>query len=92
MQCLLRACLKAFGQRGPTRRFGAIILASLLALVAFVTPVVADQPAADDMATAGLAAVVQRFDFAEPDETLGHNTPDLLVSVGDSEVACDFLT
>ena len=73
-------------------RLGATLLTSLLALVAFVTPVVAANPAADDMATSGLAAVVQRFDFAEPDETLGHNTPDLLVSVGDSEVACDFLT
>ena len=92
MKSLLRVRLGALGLLGDPRRLGATLLTSLLALVAFVTPVVAANPAADDMATSGLAAVVQRFDFAEPDETLGHNIPDLLVSVGDSEVACNFLT
>ena len=44
------------------------------------------------MASGGLSAEVQRYAFAEPDETLAHNIPNLLVSVGDAEVACDFLT
>ena len=44
------------------------------------------------MATGGLSAMVRQAAFAEPVETLAHNIPDLLVSVGDAEVDCDFLT
>ena len=36
--------------------------------------------------------MVRQAAFAEPVETLAHNIPDLLVSVGDAEVDCDFLT
>ena len=74
------------------RRVGAILLASFLTLVAFVSPVVADEHAADDMASGGLSAAVQQSAFLAPDATLGHNIPDLLVTVDDAEVACDFLT
>ena len=69
-----------------------MLLASLLALVAFVTPAVADETAVGDMATGGLSAMVRQAAFAEPVETLAHNIPDLLVSIGDAEVDCDFLT
>ena len=57
----------ALGPRAKPRRLGAILLASLLALVALVTPVVAANPAADEMASGGLSAMVQRYAFAEPD-------------------------
>ena len=65
---------------------------SLLALVAFVAPVVADQHDEDEMATTGLSAVVRHSAFTQPDASLGHNIPDLVLSVGDAEVSCDFLT
>ena len=78
----------ALGHFGSTRRLGAIILASLLALVAFVSHVAAE----DDMASGGLSAVVERSAFLAPDASLGHNIADLLVTVGDAEVHCDFLT
>ncbi len=74
------------------RRIGAVLLATLLALLAFVSPVVADQHDADEMASGGLSAMVQRSAFLAPDATLGHNIPDLLITVGDAEVTCDFLT
>ncbi len=65
---------------------------SLLAFVAFAAPVVADQHDADEMATSGPSAVVERSAFTQPDATLGHNIPDLSLSVGDASVACGFLT
>lgn len=74
------------------RRCGAIALALVVALLAFATPVVADQHDQDDMAGAGLSAMVERSAFTQPDESLGHNIPDLTLSVGDAEVSCDFLT
>ncbi len=74
------------------RRAGAVLLASLLALVAFVSPVVADEHAADDMTSAGPSAVVQQSAFLAPDASLGHNIPDLLVTVGEADVGCNFLT
>lgn len=77
------------GPLGQVRRLGAILLATVLALVAFVTPVVADQ---HDMASDDLTAVVQQSAFTQPDESLGHNIPDLMLSVGDAQVSCDFLT
>jgi len=77
---------------GQPRRFGAILLTSLVALLAFVTPAIADQSAVDDMTTGGLSAMVRQSAFTEPDATLGHNIPNLLVTVGDAEVACDFLS
>ncbi len=73
-------------------RLVSILLASLFVLVAFVTPVMADQHDQDDMTSGGLSAVVQRSAFTQPDETLGHNIPDLTLSVDDAEVSCDFLT
>ncbi len=36
--------------------------------------------------------MVRQAAFAEPVETLAHNIPDLLVSIGDAEVDCGFLT
>ena len=76
----------------PPRRIGAVLLATLLALLAFVSPVVADQHDADEMASGGLSAMVQQSAFIAPDAALGHNIPDLLVTIGDAEVNCDFLT
>ena len=73
-------------------RLAAVLVSSPLSLVVFASPVVADQHAEDEMASGGLSAVVQRSAFTQPDATLGHNIPDLVVSVGDGEVACDFLT
>lgn len=80
------------GPRLRLRRFGAILCTVLLALVAFAAPVGADSHQTDDMATDGLYATVQRSAFTQPDESLGHNIPDLMLSVGDAEVSCDFLT
>lgn len=74
------------------RRIGAVLLATLLALLAFVSPVVADQHDADEMASGGLSAMVQQAAFLAPDATLGHNIPDVRLTVGDAEVACNFLT
>lgn len=65
---------------------------TLLAFVAFAAPVAADQHDADEMATGGLSAVVESSAFTQPTEILGHNIPDLMLSVGDAEVACGFLT
>lgn len=73
-------------------RLVSILLASVFVLMAFATPVVADQHDEDEMAATGLSAVVQRSAFTQPDESLGHNIPDLMVSVGGAEVVCDFLT
>ena len=92
MKSLMPARCGALGPRAKPRRLGAILLASLLAIVAFVTPVIAANPAADEMASGGLSAMVRQAAFAEPDETLAHNIPDLLVSIGDAEVDCHFLT
>lgn len=80
------------GPLGKARRLGVILLATVVALVVFVTPVVADQHDQDEMASDGLSAVVQRSAFTQPDESLGHNIPDLMLSVGDADVSCDFLT
>ena len=88
----LPTCRESHGLFGQARRFGAVVLASILALVALVTPVVADQHDQEGMASDGLSAVVQQSAFLAPDATLGHNIPDLTLSVGDAEVACDFLT
>jgi len=39
-----------------------------------------------------ISAMVQRSVFNKPDSDLAHNIPDLLVTVGDEQVTCDFLT
>jgi hypothetical protein len=57
-----------------------------------ITPAVADSHVEDESATGGFSAVVQQSAFLAPDASLGHNIPDLLVTVGDAEVNCDFLT
>ena len=82
----------SFRSLGKAWRLSAILLATVLALVAFVSPVVADQHDQGEMASDGLSAVVQRSAFTQPHESLGHNIPDLRVSVGDAEVSCDFLS
>ena len=38
------------------------------------------------------SAIVQRQAFTQPDESLAHNIPDLLVTIEDEGVSCDFLT
>ena len=92
MTRLLSAHLDVLRLLVKPRRVGAVLLASLLAVVAFVSPVVADQHDAGETASGGLSAMVQQSAFLAPDATLGHNIPDLLVTVDDAEVACDFLT
>ena len=92
MTRLIAAHLKVLRLLVQPRRVGAVLLTSLLALGAFVPPVVADEHAADEMASGGLSAVVQQSAFLAPDASLGHNIPDLTLSVGDAEVACNFLT
>ena len=72
---------------------GAVLVTAFLLLAALTTPVFADSHAADEMASDdGLSATVQLNAFAAPAATLGHNIPDLLVSVGDAEASCNFLT
>ncbi|MDE2903022.1 MAG: hypothetical protein OXP73_08325 [Chloroflexota bacterium] len=68
-------------------RVGAVLLAVLL-VGASTAPALAEHPAGGD----GLSGVVQRSAFTQPNETLGHNIPDLTLSVDDAEVSCDFLT
>ncbi len=92
MKSLVARRSRAGRLSGHSRRIAAIAVLSLLAFVAFAAPVVADQHDADEMATSGPSAVVERSAFTQPDETLGHNIPDLMLSVGDVEIACDFLT
>ncbi|MCY3748318.1 MAG: hypothetical protein OXG64_03390 [Chloroflexi bacterium] len=74
------------------RRWGTILLTAALVLAAAASPVLAEPQAAEGMASDGLSAVVQQSAFLAPDANLGHNIPDLMVSVGDAEVACNFLT
>ena len=89
----LSARYRNLGPLGRARRLGAVVLSSLLALVALVTPVVAaEHPADDGMTPSGISAVVQQSAFLAPDESLGHNIADLLVTVDDAQVNCDFLT
>ena len=64
MKSLMPVRCGALGPRAKPRRLAVILLASLLALVAFVTPVVADNSDTDDMASGGLSAEVQRYAFA----------------------------
>ncbi|MYD92844.1 MAG: hypothetical protein F4Y02_03965 [Chloroflexi bacterium] len=92
MKSLVSRRLRATGPSGQPRRIAAVVFMSLLAFAAFAAPVVADQHDEDEMASGGLSAVVQRSAFLQPDASLGHNIPDLRLSVGDAEVACDFLT
>ena len=89
MKISIPARLGTRGPLGRPRRLGGILLASILTLAAFATPVLADSAPADD---ASSAAVVKRHSFTEPDATLSHNIPDLSVTIGDDEVACNFLT
>ena len=92
MNGLLSARPAAIGQFGPARRLGAVLFTALLALAAFVAPVAADSSAEGDMASDGMSATVQQSAFLQPDESLGHNIPDLLVTVGDDGMVCDFLS
>ena len=92
MNSLLRRRIRASCRGGGLRRIAAVAVTSLLAFVALVAPVAAEQHAEDEMTGGGLSAIVQDSAFTQPDPTLGHNIPDLTVSVGDAEVACDFLT
>lgn len=73
-------------------------LALLLAFLAWTTPALADLQPEEDMAPvtrvdsrSTIFAIVQRNSFTQPDEHLRHNIPDLLVTVGDHDVSCDFL-
>ncbi len=68
-------------------RVGAVLLAVLL-VGASTAPALAEHSVGGD----GISTVVQDSAFTQPDETLDHNIPDLMLSVGDAEVACDFLT
>ena len=71
-------------------RLGALLLALLLASIVFAAPTFADDPEADG--DAGLSAVVLRSVFTEPDAHLAHNIPNLRVTVGGGDVACNFLS
>ena len=71
-------------------RLGALLLALLLASIVFAAPAFADDPEADG--DAGLSAVVLRSIFTEPDAHLAHNIPNLRVTVGGGDVACNFLS
>ena len=71
-------------------RLGALLLALLLASIVFAAPTFADDPEADG--DAGLSAVVLRSIFTEPDAHLAHNIPNLRVTVGGEDVACNFLS
>ena len=71
-------------------RLGALLLALLLASIVFAAPTFADDPEADG--DAGLSAVVLRSIFTEPDAHLAHNIPNLRVTVGGGDVACNFLS
>ena len=71
-------------------RLGALLLALLLASIVFAAPAFADDPEADG--DAGLSAVVLRSIFTEPDANLAHNIPNLRVTVGGGDVACNFLS
>ena len=66
-------------------RLGGLLFALLLAGIAFAAPTFADSHA-------GLSAVVLRSIFTEPDAHLAHNIPDLRVTVGGEDVACNFLS
>jgi len=70
-------------------RFGALLLAVLVAGAAFAAPTFADHPEGES--DAGISAVVSRSAFTEPDAHLAHNVSDLRVTVGDDEVDCNFL-
>ena len=71
-------------------RLGAVLLAVLLASIVFAAPTFADHPEGDS--DAGLSAVVLRSIFTEPDAHLAHNIPNLRVTVGGEDVACNFLS
>ena len=71
-------------------RLGALLLALLLASIVFAAPTFADDPEADG--DAGLSAVALRSIFTEPDAHLAHNIPNLRVTVGGEDVACNFLS
>ncbi len=74
------------------------VAAVLLALVAFSAPALADSPPVEEVAPIPrvdsqpmFSAIVQRQAFTQPDESLAHNIPDLLVTIEEQEVSCDFL-
>ncbi len=75
------------------------LAATLLALGAFAAPVLADSHPAEEATPTPqvdsqpvFSAIVQRQSFTQPDESLAHNVPDLLVTIAGEEVSCDFLT
>ena len=79
-------------------RLVGVFLTLVLAFVALATPALAEHPGEETTPASGadghskVSAMVQRSVFVQPDDDLAHNIPDLLVSVGDEEVTCDFLT
>ena len=79
-------------------RLVGVCLTLILAFVALATPALAAHPgeettpASEADGHSKISAMVQRHVFVRPDDDLAHNIPDLLVSIGDEEVTCDFLT
>ena len=71
-------------------RNGALLLGLLLAGIAFAAPTFAEHP--DEASDAGLSAVVLRSNFTQPDAHLAHNIPNLRVTVGGEDIACNFLS
>ena len=79
-------------------RLVGVFLTLVLAFVALATPVMAVHPegemesASEADGHSDISTMVQRSVFNKPDSDLAHNIPDLLASIGDEEVTCDFLT